>query len=157
MRDIFPLNYCFLNCVLCPTVNSQVCREDVGKLLVVTSTRSTLFRQYWADLFYTYEITEIKAILLDDSGGFLLLFFVVLLILIFFLFAFLSLFVADLGAIWEPLELYGSARGHSSAVKGAVLTRSGFLVGFQSSQTRNGAELVSGMGRQRRSERSGMI
>lgn len=84
MRDIFPLNFCFLNRVLCPTVNSQVCREDVGRLLVVTSIQSTLFTQYWADLFYTYEITEINAILLDDSGVFCWIFFVVLLIIFFF-------------------------------------------------------------------------
>jgi len=80
MRDIFPLNYRFRNRVLCPTVNSQVCREDGGRLLVAASIRSTLFTQYWADLFYTSETTEIKAILLDDSEGFLLGFFVVLLI-----------------------------------------------------------------------------
>lgn len=64
----------------------------------------------------------------------------------FIIFAFLVPFVADLGDIWEPMEPYGSASGHSSAIKGVVLTRSGFLVGFQRSQTRNGAELVPGMG-----------
>lgn len=77
MRDIFPLNHRVRPRVLCPAVNSQVCREDTGKLLVVASTRSTLFTQYRADLFYTYKITEIKAILLDDSGGWVVGFVVV--------------------------------------------------------------------------------
>lgn len=111
MRDIFPLNYRFLNRVLCPTVNSQVCREEVGKLLVVTSIRSTLFRQYWADLFYTYEITEIKAILLDDSGFFVVFLFV-LLIFNFFLF-----FLPCLWPIWGT---FGNPRSCTGVPEGIL-------------------------------------
>lgn len=90
-------------------------------------------------------------------GFFCLFVYFFVVALLFFFFAFLVPFVADLGDIWEPMEPYGSARGHSSAVKGVVLSRSGFLVGFQRSQTRNGAEFVPGMGRQRQNERTGII
>lgn len=77
---------------------------------MVTSIQSTLFTQYWADLFYTYEITEIKAILLDDSEGFFCWSFLLYYDFFFFL-AFLTTFMADMGTFGSPWSCTGVPEG----------------------------------------------